>query len=355
VFYLLVYVFYRADRNDLADQWLTEGLEEARKRGSLLGTSVALAIRSQLRWLRGELADAEADANTSMDAQIEAGWASVLPLAVAVLAECMLERGERDAAMRLFDESGLGGTLPERQMYRWAQASRGRARIAGGRVDEGLADLLDCEREQMGARASIALLWRTDAALALAGRGDHAEAQRLADEQLALARQAGVPRILGVALRTRGLLSEGDEAHALLDEAVHVLSRSSARLEHARALVELGASVRRAGQRRAAREPLRAGYELARRCGSVALSERAGDELAASGVRLRRPALSGHESLTPSERRVAEMAASGMSNPQIAQALFVTRKTIEMHLGRVYEKLAVAGREELAPALVAEQ
>ncbi|MGI8712837.1 MAG: helix-turn-helix transcriptional regulator [Solirubrobacteraceae bacterium] len=354
-FYLLMYVFERAGRLDLAYRWLAEALIEARGRGSLLGTSIALAVRSQLRWLAGELADAEADARISIDAQLEAGWASVLPLAVAALAECLLERGQAEAAIRLFEDSRLGGTLPEQHMYRWAQASRGRARLAGGLADQGLADLLDCEREQMGPLASVALLWRTDAALALAATGAHAEARRLAAEQLTLARHANVARPLGVALRTIGLLSEGQEARRLLTEAVLVLAGSSARLEHARALIELGAAVRRAGQRKAAREHLSAGYELARGCGSPELLKRAREELAATGVRLRRQALTGADSLTPSQRRVAEMAGGGMSNPSIAQALFVTRKTIEMHLGNAYRKLGVTGREQLAAALAADE
>jgi ATP/maltotriose-dependent transcriptional regulator MalT len=193
--------------------------------------------------------------------------------------------------------------------------------VAAGRDEEGIADLLECQREEMGARASITLEWRANAAMALAARGDGAEARRLAEEQLALAREAGVPRPLGVALRTLGVLSEGEDGEGMLAEAVTVLEGSSARLEHARALVELGSSVRRAGRRRAAREHLRAGYELARSCGSAVVLERASEELAASGVRLRRPALASRDALTPSERRVAEMAATGMSNPEIVQAL----------------------------------
>jgi DNA-binding CsgD family transcriptional regulator len=351
VFYLLIYVFYRAERWDLSHHWLGKALEEARSRGSLLGTSVALAVRGQLRWLRGELADAEADAHTSMDAQVEAGWTSVLPLAVTVCADCHLERGDPAAATALFEQTGLDGPLPELQMFRWAQAARGRARIAAGRVDDGIADLRDCQREQMGARASVTLEWRTDAALALAARGDLDQASQLAEEQLRLARESGLPRHVGTALRTQGLLAGGGEGRRLLEEAAGILEGASAELEHARALVDLGASIRRAGQRGEAREPLRAGYELARRCGSRVLVERASDELAAAGVRLRRQALSGRDALTPSERRVAEMAATGMSNPEIAQALFVTRKTIEMHLGHAYRKLGVAGRDDLPEAL----
>jgi DNA-binding CsgD family transcriptional regulator len=350
-FYLLIYVLHRAERKDLADQWLAAALDDARARGSLFGTSIGLAVRGQLRWVRGELGDAEADARMSLDAQLEAGWASVLPLAVHVIGECLLERGDPGAALRLFDESGLTGELPEMQMYRWAQATRGRALIGTGRVDEGISDLLDCEREHMGTHAGLGLLWRSDAALALAARGEKQRARELATEQLELSRARGVARIHGVALRTMGLLSDGDEARKWLADAVVILAASSARLEYARTLVELGSWMRRTGKPAAAREPLRAGYELARGCGSTVLLAQAAAELAAAGVRLRRPALSGLDALTPSERRVADMAASGMSNPDIAQALFLTRKTIEMHLGRAYRKLAVSGRGELAAAL----
>jgi DNA-binding CsgD family transcriptional regulator len=130
------------------------------------------------------------------------------------------------------------------------------------------------------------------------------------------------------------------------------LERSPARLELARALVSLGEALRRAGHRAESREPLRKGYELARQCGASALAETARTELRASGVRLRRDALSGAESLTASERRIAEMAADGASNPEIAQALFLTVKTVESHLTHAYRKLDVTRRSQLAEALV---
>lgn len=132
---------------------------------------------------------------------------------------------------------------------------------------------------------------------------------------------------------------------------MEVLDVSPARLEHARALVELGAAQRRANQRTAAREPLRAGLDLAHRCGATRLAERARSELAATGAKPRRQLFSGVEALTASERRVAEMAATGMSSPQIAQALFVTLNTVETHLRHTYQKLAINRREQLADAL----
>jgi tetratricopeptide (TPR) repeat protein len=230
-FYLLMYVLHRADRDDLADHWLAAALASARERGSLFGTSVGLAVRGQLRWLRGELVDAEADARMSIDAQLEAGWTSVLPLAVHAVAECMLERGEAGAALELFEQSGLGGALPELMMSRWAQATRGRVLIAVGRVDEGIADLFGCEREPMGTQSGLGLLWRTDVALALAARGDSAGARELAREQLARASEHRVARIYGVALRTMGMVADTDEAPDWLGQAVDVRARSSARLE----------------------------------------------------------------------------------------------------------------------------
>jgi DNA-binding CsgD family transcriptional regulator len=116
-------------------------------------------------------------------------------------------------------------------------------------------------------------------------------------------------------------------------------------------LVEFGAQLRRDRAHIEAREPLRRGLELAQRCGATPLMERAHAELLATGARPRRMVLSGAEALTATERRVAEMAASGKSNREIAQALFVTRKTIEAHLGAAYRKLGIASRDDLAPAL----
>lgn len=91
--------------------------------------------------------------------------------------------------------------------------------------------------------------------------------------------------------------------------------------------------------------------ELAAACGAEPLAERARTELNAAGGRARREALSGVESLTPSERRVAAMAAEGMTNREIAQALFVTPKTVEVHLSNAYRKLGIASRRQLAAVL----
>jgi DNA-binding NarL/FixJ family response regulator len=132
---------------------------------------------------------------------------------------------------------------------------------------------------------------------------------------------------------------------------VAVLETSPARLELARALVDLGAEMRRARERSAAREPLRRGQELAVRCGAAPLAARAHDELLGTGARPQRVALRGADALTPSERRVARLAADGLTNREIAQALFVTEKTVEAHLRRAFDKLDVRARTQLARAL----
>ena len=126
-----------------------------------------------------------------------------------------------------------------------------------------------------------------------------------------------------------------------------MLAASPARLEHARVLVDLGATFRAAGQRTAAREPLLDGLALAARCGARALERRARAELAAIGVRPRTDEHIGTNSLTPSERRVAELAAAGGTNREIAQTLFVTEKTVETHLGRTFRKLDISSRRQL--------
>jgi DNA-binding NarL/FixJ family response regulator len=136
-----------------------------------------------------------------------------------------------------------------------------------------------------------------------------------------------------------------------LAAALAVLAPSQARLEHARVLVDLGAALRAAGQRTAAREPLLEGLTLAARCGGKALERRARAELAAIGLRPRTTDRSGADSLTPSERRVVELAAAGGTNRAIAQALFVTEKTVETHLGRAFRKLDVSSRRQLPDVL----
>ena len=189
--------------------------------------------------------------------------------------------------------------------------------------------------------------WRHPAALAAHALGHQGRARRLASEQLDLAHWSGTARALGLALRTQAAISEGEHKIAALAEAVEVLARSPSALQRAHALVELGVARRRAGQYSAAVPPLREGLQLADRMGATRLLGAARHELRALGLRPRRSAVSGPGSLTPTERRVAELAASGLTNRQLAEALFVTVKTVETHLAHAYQKLGTRSRAEL--------
>jgi DNA-binding CsgD family transcriptional regulator len=225
--------------------------------------------------------------------------------------------------------------------------------LLNGDLAGGLQEMLDSGRhfEAVGGRNPAFMPWRSQAGLAQEALGEHEAARRLSREEVELARGWGAPRALGVSLRAAGLIEGGKKGLALLQEAIDVLCASPAKLEHAKARTELGAALRRANRRSQAREQLRRAVELATICGAAPLAARAESELLATGARPRRVALTGVESLTPSERRVAEMAAEGPTNREIAQALFVTPKTVEVHLSSVYRKLGISARSQLATAL----
>ena len=193
--------------------------------------------------------------------------------------------------------------------------------------------------------------WRPSAALANLALGNRSAAVELAEEEVELARRLCGSRIVGAALRVLGLSRQGDSGIEALREAVSVLEGANARLEYARALIDLGAATRRRGHRVQAREYLGRGLEIATLAAAHALASNARDELLATGARPRRTHIHGAEALTASERRVARKAASGMSNPEIAQALFVTRKTVEKQLAAAYRKLGIRSRSELTAEL----
>jgi DNA-binding CsgD family transcriptional regulator len=181
---------------------------------------------------------------------------------------------------------------------------------------------------------------------------DQPEAARtVAEEELADVRAFGTPRALGVAARVAGLASGGQLALDLLAESVSALRASPAVLERAKSLAELGAALRQAGQRAAARDLLVEALDLAARCGAAPLAARAREELTAAGGRPRRAWRRGVEALTPTELRVARLAAEGKTNREIAHSLYVRLKTVEGHLARAYDKLGISGRRELPGAL----
>jgi DNA-binding CsgD family transcriptional regulator len=326
-------------------------LAEAHRRGSTFSFAAVKTFRAQTLVWRGDLTEAEAESREALAAAETWGpSARFAGHATAFLADSLIEQGRLDEAAAALARAE---SLPESVRMLYLRDSSARLRILRGDSSGGLAEMLDAgERfESVGSRNPALIAWRSAAALALLSLGEHDEARRLAAKELELARAWGAPRALGAALRTAGLLAGGEHGLALLGEAVETLNGSPAKLEHAKARTELGAALRRAGHRVQAREQLRRAVELARICGATPLAERAEIELLATGARPRRIALSGVESLTPSEGRVAELAAQGPTNREIAQALFVTQRTVEVHLTSIFRKLGISSRSQLAAAL----
>ncbi|HYW27070.1 MAG TPA: LuxR C-terminal-related transcriptional regulator, partial [Terriglobales bacterium] len=161
----------------------------------------------------------------------------------------------------------------------------------------------------------------------------------------------GTPRVAGRALRVRARLEPTGEAGRTLTEAVGRLEGSAARLDLAWARLERGALLLRAGRRADAVQDLRAALDLGHACGGRAVERVARDHLVACGYRPRRAASTGIDALTASERGVAAMAARGMRNRAIAQALFVTERTVELHLTNAYRKLGIGSRQHLGEVL----
>jgi DNA-binding NarL/FixJ family response regulator len=211
--------------------------------------------------------------------------------------------------------------------------------------------------EQMGATAQHVQHpdwkpWQSLKARALAQLGRQDEALAAMEAELELARAVGGDRVIGRCLRQLAEL-EGEAGEPRLVEAIALLARTPARLELARAYAALGALQRRTRRPTEAREPLRQALELAEACGCPPLVESVRSELYATGARPRTTALGGVEALTARELRVATLAADGQTNREIAQALYVTPKTVEVHLSNAYRKLDIGSRRELAGALSA--
>jgi DNA-binding CsgD family transcriptional regulator len=366
VVYLLLALIWSeelATASDICDSVLSA----ARGRGSMSMVAHASCLHSMIMRRIGRLDDAAADAALALEFKL----ATSPPLAVAWAAALSIEALTRLG--RLDEADAVAAVAARREpppgcihTMSFLQA-RGGLRVAQGRHAEALDDLLAAGEgwRGLGIDNPAAASWRTAAAAAQAALGRPQEAAALAAEQLALARRVGTPATLGAALRAhaaavhaghpgrsgRSVQSVRGES---LAEAVGLLETTPARYELALALADLGAFLRRSGRRADARGPLRRALDLAQRTGAAPLAERARRELLAAGARPRRTALTGPDALTSAERRVAGLAADGLSNRQIAQHLFITQPTVETHLRHAFQKLGIASRADLPAQLAGE-
>jgi len=338
-----------ADRHEALSAW-DAAMTAARRIGALIGIT-SVSVWQGFTWLRrGELAEAEVmlrqglDGIALMEDQNGAGKA----YAVGFLARVLIERGDLAGARAAL------ASCPEQ-----SPASDGEALIRHGTIEllleegrweEALAEV-DAYRARLRSEEGVAWApWRSLKALALDALGRSDEAIELLEDELVVARHWGGPGPLARTLRLLGTMRR-EQGLQLLHDAVEVARDSPVLLEHVKALTALGSALRHARQPSKARAPLTEALQIAGRCGAEPLAERARSELYAAGGRPRREALTGPESLTPSERRVADLAAQGQRNRDIAHALYVTPKTVEVHLTNIYRKLGIPGRAGLAEAL----
>jgi DNA-binding CsgD family transcriptional regulator len=351
-----IWALVLGEEHELAMRAYDRLLEWARREGSPISFALVLSRRSQLHRLRGAIQDAIADARLAIDAGSHFGHSRLAPHLYATLIDALLEAGEAHEAAQALAATG-GEEIPDIPSLISLRQARGRLRIAQENAQGGIDDLL-AAHEQL-ARLHVAnnpagAHFRSTAAVALARLGRRDEARQLALDELAAARRFGAGSTVGTSLRAIGVIEGGSVGIDYLYEAVAQLGRSPARLEHARALGDLGAAVRRTGKRQEAQKLLRQALDLADRCGGKPVAEQARAELLVTGARPRRTRISGVDALTASERRVAQLAAEGLTNRQIAQALFISMHTVSTHLGHVYSKLNLNDRAQLVAALGAD-
>lgn len=328
---------------------LDAAISEAARLGSAPMFVLFSVWRSEAALRAGDLAAAEERARWAYEPSRELDM-SLFP--AMSLIPALVEQGRAQEALALGESVDV-----EAALGLWqgpiVLSRLGAARVILGQVERGLGEMLEADRRMAaaGCQLSVVTDWVGVAAPALARAGRDREAAGLAARELAQAQAYGAPHRLGAALSTCGSLDPGSQGLAQLEEAVAVLAAAPAPLEHARALVNLGAGLAGRGEHLRAREPLALGLDLAHGLGAALLAERARGALVASGARPRREALSGPGSLTAAELRTARMAAEGLSNREIAEALFVSAKTVETHLSHAYAKLAIGGRAGLRAAL----
>ncbi len=342
-----------ADRHEDARALCNRTLERARSTGSVFEFAIASWLRGIVAYLQGDLDDAQADQRQAIDAGEEHGLSAGLPYAYARLADALIDRGDLTGADGALAQVPVPDPPPPLAHFDWWLHTRGRLRLAQGRATEALHDLTEAGRRYQaldGVNPAF-IPWQSEAALAHLALGHAQTARDLADAEVDRARTWGAPRGVARALRIAAETRPPRQALPLLRESHDLLSTVGARLERARTAVTLGSTLTRLGETSAARDALRTALDEAIHCGAEPLARRAHDELIHTGARPRHMTTSGTAALTPTERRVAVLAAEGHTNREIAERLFVTPKTIEMHLGNVFRKLHVEGRGQLSRLL----
>jgi ATP/maltotriose-dependent transcriptional regulator MalT len=311
--------------------------------------ATASYVRSAVRYFSGRVTDSLTDVREALDARRH-GWRMYEIPATSILVRGLVEQGGLDEALAMVLEQ-RDAFDPPGPMTAMLLLARAEVCRAMGDLEGALADYRRAQDANGAVVAPLWIPWREGAVPVLVQLGRHAEAAAVADDMESVCQRVDEVGHIGRALWLRGLVEPGPRGVELLQQAVDHLRRSEPTLALLHAQVDAGAALRRLGRNREARPFLAEAIDAGHRVGAVAVVARAQAEMRVAGGRPRRIAVTGVDALTPQERRVAEMAASGSSNRDIAQALFVTPKAIEGHLGNVFAKLHVGSRRDLPHAL----
>jgi DNA-binding CsgD family transcriptional regulator len=325
----------------LAEELATRAVRTARDAGALGHLPIALACRAGVHVTAGEFTAAEALIDESNSISAATGYA---PLAYAS-GRLLAWRGHEASA---------------REHFEWAVANattRGEGRAIGqsgymsavlynglGRYEEALAGARRaCEHDEFGVRG-LALPELIEAAVRAAAPEVAAEALPDLEQRTST---AGTDWALGMLARSRALLAPGDDAEEHYRVAIERLGRSRIVVHHARAHLLYGEWLRRENRRLDAREQLRQARNMFDAMGAEAFAERATRELLATGATARERTVTTQADLTPQEVQIARLAAAGRTNPEIGSELFISAKTVEYHLSKVFTKLGFRTRREL--------
>ena len=336
---------------ETALSWCDALVELARPQGWLIALAHGSFMRAITLLQLGRIHEARDDAQLSFEFKQGNSPSAALVWSLFPLVGALTELGELDAADSAFDTAHRSGDPPAAMLgSTLLLEQRAHLRLAQHRYADAHADLVLAAAwwRRLRVHHPAVASWRVDDSEALIALGAREAAHELAQEHLALAEQTGQPAPRCAGLRAVARTLDPGQAVPLLEQAVELVAGGPARLEHARALLDLGSALRRTNRRSTAVDQLRQALDLAERGGMRRLADRAKAELRAAGSRPRRSAVTGIESLTPAERQVASLAEAGYANREIAQHLYVTRRTVETHLTHAFAKLGISSRADLA-------
>ncbi len=327
----------------------------ARERGLLLAERSIELARAVALLHQGRLLDA-ADLARALLGGDHGSHRFHAAEASAILASALHEQGNHDETEQIIRAALAAAPTDEPRGLMLLEVSA-RVWLAHGDLAQALRVVAEAQSlaTALGVANPALVAWQPTAAQCYKAVGQSQRAHALAQEALDVAESFGMPRAIALALRTKAGIEGPPAEIGLLKAALEVIETSDAELERAKVLLCYGDALHRAGRDELAREPLRAGIGLADRLGAKSVSRRGLATLRAAGGRPRRNRMTGPEALTPAERHVVDLAAAGATNREIAEALVITRKTVEWHLKKVFVKLDISSRDQLPEVMESER